>query len=152
MSRVSPKVGAMLGLWLWEPCCHHQQLRRTGVISQHHLYVKWEVFEGKQAEGILLNTPSVLQIAPESCSQVQLSSPCCWSRLHMHYACCPYHLGNVRWMGRAQPWVSGPWSAWSMVQSPDFSCQSKSTAWSSSSHSLCLIPAQIPGLQGGGTP
>lgn len=38
-----------------------------------------------------------------------------------------------------------------MVQTTDFTCQSKTTAWLSSSHSLCPISAQILGLQAGGT-
>lgn len=37
---------------------------------------KWKAFEGRWAEGIFLNMPSVFQKIPESCSQVQLSSLC----------------------------------------------------------------------------
>lgn len=119
------------------------------MISQHHLYAKWEAFEGRRAEGIFLNMPSVLQIAPESCSQVQTSALCC---LLLGKASCALCLQPRSF--RKRP-VDGKGSAlgsgWSMVQTTEFSCQSETTAWSSSSCSLCPISAQIPGLQTGGT-
>lgn len=92
--------------------------------------------------------PSVLQIAPESCSRVQMSS-LCW--LLLEKASCalcllPRSFRQHLTDGKGSALGSG----WSMVKTTDFSCQSKTTTWSSS-RSLCPISAQIPGLQAGGT-
>lgn len=129
MSRASPEGTATFRLWLWEMCCLHWEFR-TGVISQHLLDTKWKAFEGRWAEAIFLNMPSVFQITPESCSQVQLSSLCLL--LEKGFCALFLLLRSFRWHptgGKGSALGSG----WSMVQTTDFSFQSETTVWSSRS-------------------